>query len=30
LSIVFDLEQTNQLNLLSDKNLVYLCHLIEP
>ena len=30
LSIVFDLERTNQLNLLPDKDLVYLCHPIEP
>ncbi|NCR64327.1 MAG: hypothetical protein GPJ26_20365 [Microcystis aeruginosa LG11-05] len=30
LSIVFDLERTNQLNLLPDKNLVDLCHPIEP
>ena len=30
LSIVFALEQTNQLNLLSDKDLVDLCHPIEP
>ncbi|WP_353845521.1 hypothetical protein [Microcystis sp. M090S1] len=29
LSIVFDLERTNQLNLLPDKNLVDLCHPIE-
>ncbi|MFM7476853.1 MULTISPECIES: hypothetical protein [unclassified Microcystis] len=29
LSIVFDLEGTNQLNLLPDKNLVDLCHPIE-
>jgi hypothetical protein len=30
LSIVFDLELTNQLNLLPDKDLVDLCHPIEP
>jgi len=30
LSIVFALERTNQLSLLPDKNLVDLCHLIEP
>jgi hypothetical protein len=30
LSIVFDLERTNQLNLLPDKDLVDLCHPIEP
>jgi hypothetical protein len=30
LSIVFDLERTNQLNLLPDKNLVDLCPPIEP
>ncbi len=30
LSIVFDLERTNQLNLLTDKDLVDLCHPIEP
>ena len=30
LSIVFDLEGTNQLNLLPDKDLVYLCPPIEP
>ncbi|MCZ8050208.1 MULTISPECIES: hypothetical protein [unclassified Microcystis] len=30
LSIVFDLEPTNQLSLLPDKNLVDLCHPIEP
>ncbi len=30
LSTVFDLERTNQLNLLPDKNLVDLCHPIEP
>ncbi|MDJ0528287.1 hypothetical protein [Microcystis sp. M53602_WE12] len=27
--IVFDLERTNQLSLLPDKNLVHLCHPIE-
>jgi len=26
----FDLERTNQLNLLPDKDLVCLCHPIEP
>ena len=30
LSIVFALERTNQLSLLPDKDLVDLCHLIEP
>ncbi|MFN4850164.1 MAG: hypothetical protein DWQ51_07990 [Microcystis wesenbergii TW10] len=30
LSIFFDLERTNQLNLLPDKDLVDLCHPIEP
>ncbi|WP_428993593.1 element excision factor XisH family protein [Microcystis aeruginosa] len=30
LSIVCDLERTNQLNLLPDKDLVDLCHPIEP
>ncbi|REJ39275.1 MAG: hypothetical protein DWQ58_25520 [Microcystis aeruginosa TA09] len=30
MSIVFDLERTNQLNLLPDKDLVDLCHLIKP
>jgi hypothetical protein len=30
LSIVFDLERTNQLSLLPDKDLVDLCHPIEP
>jgi hypothetical protein len=30
LSIVFDLERTNQLSLLPDKDLVDLCNLIEP
>ena len=30
LSIVFDLERTNQLSLLPDKDLVHLCHPIEP
>ncbi len=30
LSIVFDLERTNQLNLLPDKDLVDLCYPIEP
>ncbi len=30
LSIVLDLERTNQLNLLPDKDLVDLCHPIEP
>ncbi|CCI29189.1 hypothetical protein [Microcystis aeruginosa] len=30
LSIVFDLERTNQLNLLPDKDLVYLSPPIEP
>jgi len=30
LSIVFDLERTNQLSLLPDKDLVNLCPLIEP
>ncbi|WP_080506976.1 hypothetical protein [Microcystis aeruginosa] len=30
LSIVFDLERTNQLNLLPDKDLVDLCPPIEP
>ncbi|WP_287692993.1 MULTISPECIES: hypothetical protein, partial [unclassified Microcystis] len=30
LSIVFALEPTNQLNLLPDKDLVCLCHPIEP
>ncbi len=30
LSIVFDLERTNQLNLLPDKDLVDLYHPIEP
>jgi len=30
LSIVFALERTNQLSLLPDKNLVDLCHPIEP
>ncbi|TRU29505.1 MAG: hypothetical protein EWV81_02365 [Microcystis aeruginosa Ma_SC_T_19800800_S464] len=30
LSIVFDLERTNQLSLLPDKDLVYSCHPIEP
>ncbi|MCZ8190295.1 MAG: hypothetical protein O9326_11305 [Microcystis sp. LE19-338.1B] len=30
LSIVFDLERTNQLNLLPDKDLVDLCPHIEP
>ena len=30
LSIVFDLERTNQLNLLPDKDLVDLCNPIEP
>ncbi|WP_407069745.1 hypothetical protein [Microcystis sp. M025S2] len=30
LSIVFDLERTNQLNLLPDKDLVDLCSPIEP
>ncbi|GAL92307.1 hypothetical protein N44_00865 [Microcystis aeruginosa NIES-44] len=30
LSIVFDLERTNQLNLLSGKDLVDLCPPIEP
>ncbi|MFN6258933.1 hypothetical protein [Microcystis sp.] len=30
LSIVFDLERTNQLNLLPDKDLVHLCPPIEP
>jgi hypothetical protein len=30
LLIVFDLERTNQSNLLPDKDLVHLCHPIEP
>ncbi len=30
LSIIFDLERTNQLNLLPDKDLVDLCPHIEP
>ncbi|ELS46546.1 hypothetical protein C789_3640 [Microcystis aeruginosa FACHB-905 = DIANCHI905] len=30
MSIVFALERTNQLNLLPDKDLVDLCHLIQP
>ncbi|WP_233271022.1 hypothetical protein [Microcystis aeruginosa] len=30
MSIVFDLERTNQLNPLPDKDLVDLCHPIEP
>ena len=30
LSIIFDLERTNQLNLLPDKDLVDLCPPIEP
>ncbi|WP_125730488.1 hypothetical protein [Microcystis viridis] len=30
LSIVFDLERTNQLNLLPDKDLADFCPLIEP
>jgi hypothetical protein len=30
LLIVFDLERTNQLNLLPDKDLVHLCRPIEP
>ncbi|GAL92665.1 hypothetical protein N44_01223 [Microcystis aeruginosa NIES-44] len=30
MSIFFDLERTNQLNLLPDKDLVDLCHPIEP
>ncbi|WP_239698013.1 hypothetical protein [Microcystis aeruginosa] len=30
LLIVFDLERTNQLNLLPDKDLVHLCPPIEP
>jgi uncharacterized alpha-E superfamily protein len=30
LLIGFDLERTNQLNLLPDKDLVHLCHPIEP
>ncbi|WOB70704.1 hypothetical protein [Microcystis aeruginosa] len=30
LSIVFDLERANHLNLLPDKDLVDLCHPIEP
>ena len=30
LLIVFELERTNQLNLLPDKDLVHLCHPIEP
>ncbi len=30
MSIVFALERTNQLSLLPDKNLVDLCHPIEP
>ena len=30
LSSIFDLERTNQLNLLPDKDLVDLCHPIEP
>ncbi|ARI83331.1 hypothetical protein IQ224_08040 [Microcystis sp. LEGE 00066] len=30
MSIVFDLERTNQLNLLPDKDLVDLCPPIEP
>jgi len=30
MSIVFDLELTNQLSLLPDKDLVDLCHPIEP
>ena len=30
LSIVFDLERANQLNLLPDKDLVDLCNPIEP
>jgi hypothetical protein len=30
LSIVFDLERTNQLSLLPDKDLVDLCSPIEP
>ena len=30
LSIVFDLERTNQLSLLPHKDLVHLCHPIEP
>ncbi|OPF18158.1 hypothetical protein B1L04_11385 [Microcystis aeruginosa KW] len=30
LLIVFELERTNQLNLLPDKDLVDLCHPIEP
>jgi len=30
LSIVFDLERTNQLNLLPDQDLVDLCPPIEP
>ncbi|MBD2620321.1 hypothetical protein H6G48_00810 [Microcystis flos-aquae FACHB-1344] len=30
LSIVFALKRTNQLSLLPDKNLVDLCHPIEP
>ncbi len=30
LSIVFDLERTNRLSLLPDKDLVDLCHPIKP
>ncbi|TRU58522.1 MAG: hypothetical protein EWV90_18675 [Microcystis aeruginosa Ma_QC_Ch_20071001_M135] len=30
MSIVFDLERTNQLSLLPHKDLVHLCHPIEP
>jgi len=30
LSIFFALERTNQLSVLPDKDLVYLCHPIEP
>ncbi|WP_155726676.1 hypothetical protein [Microcystis aeruginosa] len=30
MSIVFDLERTNQLSLLPDKDLVDLCHPIKP
>ncbi len=30
LLIVFNLERTNQSNLLPDKDLVHLCHSIEP
>ncbi|WP_346425771.1 hypothetical protein RVR34_17130 [Microcystis aeruginosa FBCC-A68] len=30
MSIFFALERTNQLSVLPDKDLVYLCHPIEP